>query len=219
MKNKDEMSSLSLWKINKWFINTFVSCLALTLNGKFTLKLLLFFFFFFFFTNMRLHALKNLSFICTVISLCHSSYCTHFHMDNYTSWMSITPSFKETDVICVQKLTCLLCYKGSRNRWEMFDWNPGFKNQWADSWSGGSIQRWWAIFFFFLHKSTRNPIFFLTEEKPDHVFVFTAYGRDIEESIIADTSGHFKKMLVVLLQVSEIFMLIYDNIANLQSNV
>jgi len=51
------------------------------------------------------------------------------------------------------------------------------------------------------------------------VFVFTAYGRDIEESIIADTSGHFKKMLVVLLQVSEIFMLIYDNIANLQSNV
>jgi len=84
---------------------------------------------------------------------------------------------------------------------------------------------WWqhtkmvSYFFFFLHKSTRNPIFFLTEEKPDHVFVFTAYGRDIEESIIADTSGHFKKMLVVLLQVSEIFMLIYDNIANLQPNV
>lgn len=28
-----------------------------------------------------------------------------------------------------------------------------------------------------------------------------AYGRDIEEVVIADTSGHFKKMLVVLLQV------------------
>lgn len=32
--------------------------------------------------------------------------------------------------------------------------------------------------------------------------VSPAYGRDIEEDIITDTSGHFKKMLVVLLQVS-----------------
>jgi len=29
-----------------------------------------------------------------------------------------------------------------------------------------------------------------------------AYGSDIEEDITADTSGHFKKMLIVLLQVS-----------------
>lgn len=30
----------------------------------------------------------------------------------------------------------------------------------------------------------------------------SAYGRDMEEDIITDTSGHFKKMLVVLIQVS-----------------
>lgn len=34
------------------------------------------------------------------------------------------------------------------------------------------------------------------------VHVFPAYGTDIEEDIIGDTSGHFKKMLVVLLQVN-----------------
>lgn len=33
------------------------------------------------------------------------------------------------------------------------------------------------------------------------VSVSPAYDRDIEEDIIADTSGHFKKMLIVLLQV------------------
>lgn len=32
--------------------------------------------------------------------------------------------------------------------------------------------------------------------------VSPAYGGDMEEDIIADTSGHFKKMLIVLLQVS-----------------
>lgn len=31
-----------------------------------------------------------------------------------------------------------------------------------------------------------------------------AYGRDMEEDIVGDTSGHFKKMLVALLQVSEL---------------
>lgn len=30
---------------------------------------------------------------------------------------------------------------------------------------------------------------------------FVAYGRNMEEDVIGDTSGHFKKMLVVLLQV------------------
>lgn len=33
-------------------------------------------------------------------------------------------------------------------------------------------------------------------------FMVSAYGRDMEEDIITDTSGHFKKMLVVLIQVS-----------------
>lgn len=31
-----------------------------------------------------------------------------------------------------------------------------------------------------------------------------AYGRDMEEDIVGDTSGHFKKMLVALLQVSKL---------------
>lgn len=34
-----------------------------------------------------------------------------------------------------------------------------------------------------------------------HSSVPSAYGQDIEEDVIADTSGHFKKMLIVLLQV------------------
>lgn len=40
----------------------------------------------------------------------------------------------------------------------------------------------------------------------------SAYGRDIEEDIIADTSGHFKKMLVVLLQVSALKRFQHQNI-------
>ncbi len=67
-------------------------------------------------------------------------------------------------------------------------------------------------FFFFFY--TRNQRFFWTDAKPDSVIVFTAYGRDLEEDVIGDTSGHFKKMLIVLLQVSQIyvcwFMLIYQ---------
>lgn len=34
------------------------------------------------------------------------------------------------------------------------------------------------------------------------VRVLPAYGTDIEEDVTGDTSGHFKKMLVVLLQVN-----------------
>ena len=33
----------------------------------------------------------------------------------------------------------------------------------------------------------------------------SAYGSDIEEDVTGETSGHFKKMLVVLLQVSECY--------------
>lgn len=51
---------------------------------------------------------------------------------------------------------------------------------------------------------------------PPH-FVWTsvpsAYGRDIEEDIIADTSGHFKKMLIVLLQVSSLSCWYYHTVS------
>lgn len=85
--------------------------------------------------------------------------------------------------------------QGSWNQWEMPHWSPGFKKQQADTWAGGSVQRWYwrseACFWIICSISRLISVHFST-----------AYGSDIEEDVIGDTSGHFKKMLVVLLQVN-----------------
>lgn len=92
-----------------------------------------------------------------------------------------------------------LASTGCRDRWARSDWDPGYQEQRADPNHECSLSRRWV----------GNPndkdfkdVRLVSVKAGSTVLSLTAYKKTLEEALQSETSGHFCRILVSLVQVT-----------------
>lgn len=103
-------------------------------------------------------------------------------------------------LLCHSSLLCVNHFisTGCWDRWTCPDWDPGHQKQWGNTCDECCLSGRWVL--------TKRGLFLFTFvlKKPFQNLMcppFTGYKKSLEEAIQSDTSGHFCRILVSLVQV------------------
>ncbi len=115
-------------------------------------------------------------------------------------WFGVFFFFAALFLLCLK----LFILTGGWDRWTCSDRDPGHQEQWGNTCHERCLSGRWV--WYKKKKKTLKSFLFWKPFYMQYITYFTAYKKSMEEAIQSDTSGHFCRILVSLVQVIFIMM-------------